>query len=106
MKLYDEKQREEIGFNDMDKYEYGGLEIESKLTNGYLMYIPYGIHVDVFNAIEKGIQAMYKQKDDLLETITMNPGADYLEEVLNRQVAELEKHIKVLEKITPIANEI
>ena len=31
--------REEIGFSDMGKYEFGGLEIGGKLENGYLLYI-------------------------------------------------------------------
>lgn len=102
---YDEKQREEVGYKDMEKYEDGGLEIEETLTNGYLLYIPYGIHCDLFEAMQEGIKSMGRYQDDLKK---YHGGTDMemLKNNFKMQIQELEKHIDVLQKIQGIHGKV
>jgi len=107
---HDSKRRPEVGVKDMDKYENGGLEIEERLTNGYLMYVPYGIHCDIFESIEVGIRLMSKRIEELNKTLNeitddtgINPS---VKRMLKEQIDDMKKHLHVLEKISPIKHEI
>lgn len=106
--------REEVGFSDMGKYEFGGLEIEKKLENGYLLYIPYGIHKDIFDAIEQGVIAMGQRNDDIRDSISKTSESDTIPysvrdtiiQNFNSAIERNMKHIEVLETILPISDEI
>ena len=106
--------REEIGFSDMGKYEFGGLQIDGKLENGYLLYIPYGIHKDIFDAIEQGVIEMGQRNDDIRDSISKTsesdtipyPVRDAIIHIFNRAIERNMKHIEVLETILPISDEI
>jgi hypothetical protein len=113
MNKYDVKKREEVGYKDMEKYKFGGLEVEELLTNGYLMYVPYGIHVDIFQAVYSGILAMEKQIEGLRKIIKETENSDFDDRVKEKvlpnfyhQIKELEKHKDVLSKIYPILDEV
>ncbi|WP_410988655.1 hypothetical protein [Bacillus cereus] len=106
---YDEKRRPEIGIKDMEKYENGGLEVEERLTNGYLMYIPYGIHCDIFEAIEASNRLMMSEIDQIQKSIDGLDGSVYsqtIKRMLEEKMEKLKKHSYVLQKIEPIKHEI
>ncbi|HDR7066982.1 TPA: hypothetical protein QCW42_004088 [Bacillus cereus] len=108
--IHDSKRRPEVGVKDMDKYENGGLEVEERLTNGYLMYVPYGIHCDIFESIEVSIRLMSKRIEELNETL--NTHTDYtginptLKRMIKEQIDDMQRYLHVLEKISPIKHEI
>lgn len=114
MNKYDKKGREEVGFSDMGNYDFGGLEIEEKLQNGYLLYVPYGIHKDIFDAIEQGLIAMGQRNDELMDSINKTAEIetipDDVKEMLiknfNGAIEQRKKHIKILETILPISYEV
>lgn len=108
---YDSKRRPEIGVKDMDKYENGGLEVEEKLTNGYLMYVPYGIHCDIFESMEASIRVMSKKIEELhiiFQNISDTTGEvnESMENHFQEQIDELRKHKYVLENIVSIKHDI
>ena len=106
--------REEIGFGNMGEYEFGGLQIDGKLENGYLLYIPYGIHKDIFDAIEQGVIAMGQRNDELIDSISKTAEIetipDDVKEMLiknfNSAIEQRKKYIEILETILPISDEI
>ena len=106
--------REEVGFSDMGKYEFGGLEIGGKLENGYLLYIPYGIHKDIFDAIEQGVIAMGQINDDIRDSISKTSESDTIPYSVrdtiirnfNSAIEQRKKYIEILETILPISDEI
>lgn len=112
----DEKQRPEVGTQDIDKYEFGGLEVDETLTNGYHLYIPYGIHCDIFKTIQYSIQLLYKECYDIendLAKIKAGVGNTITEEAYNGLKENLEQkltlnkqRIALFEKIEPLINEI
>lgn len=117
--MLDKKQRPEVGIQDMDKYEFGGLEIDNELTNGYHLYIPYGIHCDIFKAIQDSIRLMQNQRRECEDTIKkLENSIDDLKEehhknmasqaiLLQKQTIErIDNNLKVFEKIEPLINEI
>ncbi|HHB2481426.1 TPA: hypothetical protein ACORDH_002877 [Bacillus cereus] len=107
---HDDKRRPEVGVKDMDKYENGGLEVEERLSNGYLMYVPYGIHCDIFDAIEKSNRLISDKIQELQKIINEleidNKYSEIIERSAKEQIETLEKHLHVLEKIVPIKHEI
>jgi hypothetical protein len=105
MNKYDVKKREEVGYKDMEKYEFGGLEIDELLTNGYLMYVPYGIHVDIFNAIEQGIRSMQRHKESIQHSMK-EIEIESLKNNLKLQIDGLDKQIDVLTKIHGIVTQV
>lgn len=50
--------RPNIGREESNEYEYAGLCVESLECNGALVYIPYGIWCEVFNAMNRGANAL------------------------------------------------
>ncbi|PEL24286.1 hypothetical protein [Bacillus toyonensis] len=99
--------RPEVGFKDMKNYEFGGLEVDQKLENGYLLYVPYGVHVDIFNAMEAGIQQLQNKITDCENAIKEN-GKEHaaLSQMLQETINDVQKHIEVLQHITPLKHEI
>lgn len=61
--------RPNVGMKDLENYENGGFLVESTHSNGALVYIPYGLWVDLFHAIEAGEFALQTQSSDLIATI-------------------------------------
>jgi hypothetical protein len=108
MNKRDSKRREEIGFKDMCFHEFGGLEIDEKLTNGYQLYIPYGIHCDIFEAIDRSLLLMGRSLDTMRDSQKDAEalGNETLIKLFEEQITQLEKHKEVLERIAPIADEI
>lgn len=106
MNKHDVKKRDEVGYQDMEKYEHGGLEIEETLTNGYLLYVPYGIHCDVFDALEQGIVSMNKQVADLQKTYQEFSNLPVVQSNILNQIESIKKHIDVLQKISSIKYEV
>ena len=114
MNKYDKKGRPEVGFADMEDYEFGGLEVEDTLQNGYLLYVPYGIHKDVFDAIEHAMitmrQSNTEMEDLIMKTAELenipNSVKDAMEKNFKSVIEKRKKHIKVLEAILPISEEI
>lgn len=108
MKMIPISSRENIGVENMGKYEFGGLAVESLEANGVLMYIPYGIYVDIFRAIERGIISIGKEIDSLEDTKNGLSGeyAGVLRENLMFQIKELEKQKNILEQIYPLIDEV
>ncbi|EPC8411109.1 hypothetical protein CN553_12145 [Bacillus cereus] len=107
--IHDSKRRPEVGVKDMEKYEFGGLEVEERLTNGYLMYVPYGIHCDIFDAIEASNLLMMNEINQIQKSIDGLDGSVYsqtIKRMLEEKIEKLKKHSSVLEKITPIKHEI
>jgi len=107
MNKYDEKQRDEVGVKDMENYEFGGVELDETLTNGAQVYIPYGIWVDTFKAMEAGSIAISRLNEQDRKTIkeyenSEDKASKHLVQVLQQQIKEREKHQYVLDKITPI----
>ena len=106
--------REEVGFSDMGKYEFGGLQIDGKLENGYLLYIPYGIHENIFDAIEQGVIAIGKRNDDIRDSISKTSESDTIPYSVrdtiirnfNSAIEQRKKYIEILETILPISDEI
>lgn len=106
--------RKEVGFADMSEYEFGGLEIDGKLENGYLLYIPYGIHKDIFDAIEQGVIAMGQRNDDIRDSISKTSESDTIPysvrdaiiQNFNSAIEQRKKYIEILETILPISDEI
>lgn len=106
---HDDKRRPEVGVKDMDKYENGGLEVEERLSNGYLMYVPYGIHCDIFDAIEASNRLMMSEIDQIQKSIDRLDSSVYsqtIKRMLEEKIEKLKKHSYVLEKIEPIKHEI
>ncbi|PFA76906.1 hypothetical protein [Bacillus cereus] len=108
---HDSKRRPEVGIADMIKHEFGGLEIQEKLTNGYLMYVPYGIHCDIFESMEASIRVMSKKIEELhiiFQNISDTAGEvnESMENHFQEQIDELRKHKYVLENIVSIKHEI
>ncbi|WP_168898299.1 hypothetical protein [Bacillus sp. ISTL8] len=106
---HDDKRRPEVGVKDMDKYENGGLEVEERLSNGYLMYVPYGIHCDIFDAIEASNRLMMSEIDQIQKSIDRLDSSVYsqtIKRMLEEKIENLKKHSHVLEKIVPIKHEI
>jgi hypothetical protein len=117
--IYKEKDRPEVGFQDIDKYDFGGLEVDEMLTNGYHLYIPYGIHCDLFRAIGDGVRALQNQLTRC-EKIIKNLEKDIMEyteeehknaarhviEIQQDEIERINKDLKILEKIEPLINEI
>ncbi|MBK1611831.1 hypothetical protein [Bacillus cereus] len=106
---HDEKRRPEVGVKDMEKYENGGVEVEERLTNGYLMYVPYGIHCDIFEAIEASNRLMMSEIDQIQKSIDGLDGSVYsqtIKRMLEEKMGKLKKHSYVLQKIEPIKHEI
>ncbi|HFK1543412.1 TPA: hypothetical protein ACGXM3_005234 [Bacillus cereus] len=106
---HDDKRRPEVGVKDMDKYENGGLEVEERLSNGYLMYVPYGIHCDIFDAIEASNFLMMSEINQIQKSIDGLDGSVYsqtIKRMLEEKIEKLKKHSSVLEKIAPIKHEI
>jgi hypothetical protein len=111
MNKHDLKKREEVGYKDMEKYECGGLEVEELLTNGYLMYVPYGIHNDIFKAMEVGNTSILKRIDELKKIIKDTEVSDMPQKIkeqciknFNYQIEDYQKHVSVLEKIQPLVH--
>jgi hypothetical protein len=111
MNKHDLKKRPEVGFVDMKNFEFGGLEVEELLSNGYLLYIPYGIHNDIFRTMQVGQILMHNRIDELnkliedTEDIPENVKKALVENFKN-QIEHLRKHIEIIDKILPIQNEI
>lgn len=105
MNKHDVKEREEVGYKDMKNYEHGGLEIEETLTNGYLLYVPYGIHCDIFDAIEQGIVTL-KYDVNEMEKDFKDLDSPVLKKQIEQRIKDLKKHIDVLEQISPIKHEV
>ncbi|WP_151035784.1 hypothetical protein [Bacillus wiedmannii] len=106
---YDSKRRPEIGVKDMDKYENGGLEVEERLTNGYLMYVPYGIHCDIFEAMEASSRLMVRQiaeYQNLVDKMEGKESGQVLVKNFKQKIDELKKHMHVMDSISPIKHEI
>ena len=90
------------------------MQIDGKLENGYLLYIPYGIHKDIFDAIEQGVIAMGQINDELIDSISKTAESDTIPysvrdaiiQIFNRAIERNMKHIEVLETILPISDEI
>lgn len=116
--MLDKKKRPEVGIDDIDKYEFGGLEIDNQLTNGYQLYIPYGLHCGLFNAIEDSIRLMNNQKyeckthiinltNDMKKLEDKNrPMAEYAINIQKETIERIDKNLKILEKIVLLKNEI
>jgi uncharacterized protein YydD (DUF2326 family) len=116
--VLDKKQRPEVGIQDIDKYEFCGLEIDSKLTNGYQLYIPYGIHCDIFDAIQDSIRLLYDKKNECKNNIKklteelnkLEEGKrDVIENIIVMEedvIQKVNKDLKILEKIVPLVDKI
>jgi len=115
--MFDEKKRPEVGFSDMDKYEFGVFEVDNKLTNGYQLYIPYGIHCDFFNAIQHSIRSLYHEIEKIehyIKTIDESLTSGKIDKETYSKLKDqyefntnsFNKDIAILEKILPIVHEI
>lgn len=103
--------RPNIGIQDMENYENGGLCVEELHTNGVSVYIPYGVYDAVFDAMSKGIKAMSNDKTDNVSTILKYKGSEAVEakilvDVLENTNKELAKSINVLESIISLNDDI
>lgn len=115
--LKDKKNRPEVGMDSINKYEFGGFEIDNKLTNGYQLYIPYGLHIDFFKSIDYSIRLMKKAIDEsehkinvLLDSVKSNQiSSDVGKDFINSHKYEIEslnQKVELLEKLSDISNEI
>jgi len=107
-------ERPNIGVQDMDKYKNGGLTVESLEANGALVYIPYGIYVDIFHSIDNGSIAIKQKIEDIKEfqkemlgcngysqemIDTLKRTDDFLIEVLKRDMSILKTVCSMVNKI-------
>lgn len=118
MTKYDVKRRPEVEIKDVDKYEFGGFEIDEQLTNGYNLYVPYGIHRELFEAIKDSIRLMENQRKECECNIAklsedMNTLEERLKGVVKYTIGiqqdtirRVETDLKVLEKFVELENEI
>lgn len=109
--------RDNIGVQDMDNYINGGLTVESKEVNGALVYVPYGIWCNIFNAIDTGT-ILYKQEIEEIERLKNKlsksekyfKGKEHMIEPLlqgyDERIAELREKMLILENILPLVNEV
>jgi galactokinase/mevalonate kinase-like predicted kinase len=114
--MLDEKKRPEVGVDDIDIYEFGGLEIDNKLTNGYQLYIPYGIHCEIFDTLQDSIRLLYNQREECekdirnvkdMELTDKNKNAiKYIIDINTETIRRINRDLKILEKIVPLKDEI
>lgn len=57
----DIEKRPNLGILEMKNYVDGGFTVENMSANGYHLYIPYGISVDLINSLEDSIRAIEMQ---------------------------------------------
>jgi hypothetical protein len=88
----------------------GVFEIDEKYANGYHLYIPYGIHCDLHDAIEYAIRKiekdLYENKDTIKGLNEKNEIHKVLIEQLKYDNSKFEKHIKVLRALNELSNDI
>ena len=97
MKSIPMDERKNIGIEEMKEYDFGGLTIESLEKNGALVYIPYGVYVDIFRAIKKSITLIKKE----IKEEQNKDSSDSLE-----NIADLKNKLDIFENIYPLINEV
>lgn len=104
------KGRENVGIQGMKEYEFGGLVIDEKLRDGYNLFIPYGLHVDLFDAIWDSVLLIQEKKIHLQEMIDELVGEDkamkMLRESFLSQIDKLTIQEEMLLVISPLINEV
>jgi hypothetical protein len=113
MKCIPISERPNIGIEDMVKYKNGGLTVESREKNGALVYIPYGIYVDLFNAIDTGVNAingLIVEREKFKKSMeTWNDDPEYIrkfKENTNYIIGILQRDMDILKSVYPMKNNV
>lgn len=104
--------RPNIGIQDMNKYKNGGLTVESFESNGALVYIPYGIYVDLFNAIDNGTVCIKHKIADLQKhkrNMSKLENQESLKSIIECDdfiIEALKKDMSILSSIYPLKKDV
>lgn len=106
------EKRPNIGVSEMEAYEHGGLCVESTHQNGALVYVPYGIWVNVFEAMQVGANALRSEMSTLeqeLQDVKEKPDPATWEPIVRIMEERLQKLMQnqaILEQISPLVSEV
>lgn len=104
--------RENFGVNEMKNYMNGGFTVDEKHLNGYHLYIPYGVSVDLMDSLGDSIRAIQLQTGMTQGTIQSvknqldNLSEDNLDtrKQLESIIEVQERNIAVQQNTIPILN--